>query len=471
MNKFLGENFLLESETAKKLFYEYAKDMPIYDYHNHLSAKEIYEDHKFENITEAWLKFDHYKWRAMRNLGIEEKYITGDASDIEKFRKWAYTLRRLIGNPLYHWTHLELRRYFEIYDILDENNADRIYDLVNEKLKEDKYSVRNLLKMMNAKYLNTTDDPIDDLKYHIKLREEGFDVVVRPSFRPDKALHVYKNDFGDYIKSIEDKFSTKLSNYDDLINFLIERLEYFYQNGARFADHGIEEVLFEKSKDYDLNAIYKKGLNNQYLTKQEVGAYMGDLLTKLAKEYRKRDMVMSFHIGPIRNNSTRMYEKTGADSGFDSMNDRNVASNLSQLLDTIDYNDQLPKTLLFNLNPKDNVTLATMAANFCDDYHPGKVQFATAWWFLDNIKGMKNQIEDMANAQVITTSVGMLTDSRSFLSFSRHEYYRRILSNFFAKLVENGEYPDDTEFLGSVIEDICYNNAYNFLEKKDDASE
>lgn len=463
MKAFMDDNYLLTNDTAVTLYHEYAKEEPIYDFHNHLNVKELFEDKKFSSITEAWLGFDHYKWRAMRDLGIDEKFITGDASDKEKFDAWASAVPKLIGNPLYSWTHLELQRYFDIYEPLTPETADEIYDKINQLLAQDAYSARNLLLKLKVTKMCTTDDPADNLEYHIGLAKEGFEIDVYPSFRPDNALHIQKPAFVPYIAKLRDTFGGKLDTVEELVDLLIERLDFFVENGCRLADHGLDEMLYEPTTSEAVNTIYQKVLTGDAPTKSEQGQFLGFVLTRLGRAYHKHNMVMCLHIGPMRNNATRLFEKKGADIGLDSINDGRVAVPLSRFLDALDVDDKLPKTVLFNLNPNDNAVLATMTGNFQGSTAYGKIQFGTAWWFNDHKEGMVQQMIDFANKGALATSVGMLTDSRSFLSFPRHELYRRILCNLFGEWVENGEYPAHIETLGSIVKDICYRNAEKYI--------
>ena len=462
MKAFMDEDFLLENEIAKTLYHQYAAHMPIFDYHNHLSVKEIYENKDLGNITYAWLGFDHYKWRAMRSNGIEEAYITGNASDKEKFDQWAKTVPYLFGNPLYHWTHLELQRIFDIHEPLNGKNADAIYDRCNTLLKQDDFHVRELLKKQNVKILCTTDDPCDDLHYHKALKEEGFAIKVLPAFRPDNAVHIEKETFMPYVKRLETVIQHPLHTYAQFKEALLQRVHYFHEAGCRFADHGLDRILYQDSNEAKLQKVYEKAIQGEKLSLDEVREFQGDIQTALGKEYHKLGWVMQLHIGPMRNNSSRMYASIGKDAGFDSMDDQDVARELSALLNAMDQSGELPKTILYCLNPKDNATLASMLGNFQDGSIPGKIQFGPAWWFNDSKEGMIEQMKVLSSMGLLSRFVGMLTDSRSFLSFPRHEYFRRILCNEIGKQVENGEYPCDMEFLGKMVEDICYYNVERY---------
>lgn len=463
MKPFMDEDFLLDTETAKTLFHSYAEQMPIFDYHNHLSAKEIYEDIRFENIAQAWLGHDHYKWRAMRTNGVEERYITGDASDEEKFEKWAETVPYLIGNPLYHWTHLELQRYFQITKTLSPKTADEIYKTCNAMLQSKEMSVRKLLENSNVYALCTTDDPVDDLKYHRLLKESDFSVKVLPAFRPDRAVHIEKDGFADYIALLEEAVGSSIRSVSDLSAALRKRMGFFHEVGARVSDHGLDEMLYLSCTEEEANQVFEKGLAGEPLSRDELRRYKGYLLTELGKEYHRLGWVMQLHIGPMRNNSTRKWKEAGADIGCDSMNDGQLAQDLSRFLDALDVQNQLPKTVLYCLNPKDNEVLASMAGNFQDGGIPGKIQFGSGWWFNDQIDGMKRQLEAVSQMGMLSRFIGMLTDSRSFLSFPRHEYFRRILCNKLGDLIESGQYPAEIEFVGKIVQDICFYNAKNYI--------
>ncbi len=464
MKKFLGDDFLLQSKTAEKLYHEYAADMPIFDYHNHLNPKEIYDDINFENISKLWLGGDHYKWRIMRSNGIDEKYITGDGDDYEKFVAFASSLPYAIGNPMYHWSHLELKRYFDIDETLSEKTAKSIYDRCNEKLQSKEFSVRNLIKRSGVKALCTTDDPKDDLMYHINLAKEGFEVAVLPTFRPDNAIHAEKPAFLPYIKLLEE-LGYSVKTIEELLCFLSSRLQYFHEAGCRLSDHGLDAVMYLAAEQSEVEYIYQKALAGDTLTVDELRKYKGFILSYLGKEYHKLGWVQQYHIGAMRNNSERMFKQIGADTGFDSINDCAVAVDLSRLMDSMDREELLPRTVLYCLNPADNAVLASMLGNFQGGGIVGKIQFGTGWWFMDNKYGMIKQMEDLAAMGLLGRFVGMLTDSRSFLSFPRHEYFRRIMCNELANLVENGEYPEDYETLKEIVQGICYNNIDRYITR------
>lgn len=465
MVSFMSEDFLLSNETAKKLFHEYGSKMPIIDFHNHLSAKEIYENKCYNNIAEVWLGGDHYKWRAMRTFGISEELITGKGDPYEKFLAWADTIQNAFGNPLYHWTHLELQRYFGIKTPLNRFTAKEIWDECNAKLQTEEFSIRNLLKMQRVEALCTTDDPVDTLEYHKMLKQEGFEVQVLPTFRPDKAIAIEKPDFSQYIMTLGDVAGKKLENVTDILDALKERLQYFIEAGCRVTDHSIENQFFVETCVEEVDNILKKSLAGGQLTEEECAKYHGYVLTGLGREYAKHKLVMQIHIGALRNNSTRLFEKVGADAGVDCASDMNYAAQLSKLLDSMDKTNELPKVILYNLNEKDFQMLAAMIGNFQGNEEGirGKLQLGSAWWFLDNKMGMERQLQTLASAGLISTFVGMLTDSRSFLSFPRHEYFRRILCNLVGTYVENGEYPNDEKYLGSMIQNICYYNAKDYF--------
>ena len=467
MKKFLDKDFLLKSETAKILYHQFAEKTPIYDYHCHLSIKEIYEDRHFDSITDLWLvdgcAGDHYKWRAMRNNGVDEHYITGNASKEEKFFKWAETIPYAVGNPLYHWTHLELQRYFDIHETLSLTNAKQCYDKMNEFLKT--HGARSIIEMSNVKALCTTDDPIDDLRYHKLLAlDESFKVKVYPAYRPDKAMNIDWNTFIPYIKKLSEVVGYEITNLYELEKALLERVEFFHEANCRIADHSLEVVLYEKAEKEEVNEIVSKALKGEILTKEEVAKYKGYMLVTLGRAYSQHGWVQQYHIKALRNNCQRMMEKIGPDTGFDSINDGPVAENLSKILNELDLTGDLPKTILYSLNPSDNELLATLAFCFTQSNVPGKMQLGSAWWFLDQKDGMEKQITALSNLGLLSRFVGMLTDSRSFLSYTRHEYFRRVLCNKLGELVENGEYPNDIEFLGQMVENICYNNAKAYFD-------
>lgn len=466
MREFMCDDFLLMTDTAKTLYHNYAKNMPIYDFHCHLNPKEIYENKKYKNITEVWLGGDHYKWRAMRSNGVDEKYITGDADDKEKFMKWAETIDECYGNPLFHWTHLELKRFFGIDLVLSKETAEEVWNLTNEKLATDKFTARELIKMSNVKTLCTTDDPIDSLEYHIALKEDkSFDVVVNPAFRPDKGIRIEKDEFIPWFNRLEEIYGEKINSIDKYTSALESRIEFFHQVGCRISDHALDPVVFERGTKEEVNAILLKKLAGEELTEKEVKQFKTYVMIFLGKEYSKRKWVMQIHVGCIRNNSTRMFNKLGADTGYDAIDDELFLRALSKLLDTLDTTDELPKTIIYNLNPRDNEAIGTLIGCFQDGKTPGKIQFGSGWWFLDQKDGMTRQMTALANLGLLSRFVGMLTDSRSFLSYTRHEYFRRILCNLLGDWVERGELPNNIERLGKMVENICYNNVNNYIVK------
>lgn len=452
---FLNENFMLYNKTAIKLFNDYAKDLPIIDYHCHLSPKMIAENRKFKNITELMLGGDHYKWRAMRSCGISEEYMTGNADDREKFRMFAKALSYAIGNPLYHWTHLELSRYFGINTPLNEDTADEIFDKCNELLKTDDFTPRKLIERSNVKIVCTTDAPLDTLEYHQSLAKEFKACKVLPTFRPDLLVEIALPTFLPYIKQ------ANVENYNQLLNLITEKIEYFHKNGCRISDHALTAVPYSLG---DAEEIFNKALNGEKISNKEADIYKTAVLHHCATEYVKRDWAMQLHIGALRNNNTPMYNKLGPDVGFDSIADENIAENLSKLLNMFQTEGGLPKTILYNLNPKDNYVLGTMLGNFQSGPYFGKIQFGSGWWFNDQRDGMEAQLKTLGNLGVLGTFVGMLTDSRSFISYPRHEYFRRILCNLIGEWVENGEYPEDYKALEKIITGICYNNAEKYFE-------
>jgi len=465
MKPFMDADFLLNSETARELYHEYAKGMPIFDYHCHLPPREIAEDQRFENLGQIWLAGDHYKWRAMRSNGIEERCITGDASWEEKFRKWAETVPRTIGNPLYHWTHLELQRYFGIETVLGPDTADEIWSEANGQIAAPDFSVRNLLTRMNVRYVGTTDDPVDDLRYHKALAGSDFPVVVRPSFRPDKAYALSDPAaFKEWIGTLATAANMEsIETFEHLREALRRRITYFAEAGCTVSDHAL---VLPVNTDYTeglLNGVLASVLRGGVPTKADTDAFTTAVLEFVAREYAERGWVFQLHIGALRNNNTRMYRALGPDSGFDSIVDGPIAKNLAGFLDRLDRDNALPRTILYGLNPGDNELFATMLGNFQDGTIPGKIQHGSGWWFNDQKDGMIRQMVSLANLGLLSRFVGMLTDSRSFLSFPRHEYFRRILSDLIGGWVEAGEAPRDMKLLGGIVQDICWYNAHDYF--------
>ena len=463
MKKFMDADFLLSTDTAKKLFAA-ANEEPIFDWHCHLPPKDIYENKTPRDIAELWLSGDHYKWRGMRGVGIDEEYITGDKSPYEKFKAWAAAMPNFIGNPLYHWTHLELQRYFGIYETLNEKTADSIWEKANKMIAEGGFTPRELIEKSNVYCVCTTDDPADTLEYHALIAEDkSFKCKVLPAFRPDKALAIEAPAFMPWLDTLRKVSGKEIKSYTELKEVMLERIELFAKMGCRATDHAFTPVPFVRMSDDEVNAVFTKVINGEEITAYEAEGYKTELFRFLAKEYYRRGWGMEIHIGPMRNNNTRMFRKLGPDTGYDSIADCEVAHNLSRLLDSLDVENSLPKTVLFTLNPKDNYVLGTMLGNFQSSEAASKIQFGTAWWFNDNIDGMREQIKALGNLGVLSKFIGMVTDSRSFLSYPRHEYFRRIVCEFIGNLVENGEYPDDMEFLEGAVKDIAFRNAKTYF--------
>jgi glucuronate isomerase len=464
MKKFLDENFLLQTETAKTLYHEYAKDMPIIDYHCHLPPDQIANDINFENLTQIWLYGDHYKWRAMRANGIDEKYITGDATDYEKFEKWAETVPNTMRNPLYHWTHLELQRYFDIGTILNKDTAKEIYDACTAKLQTKEYSIQGLIKKMNVKVICTTDDPIDNLEFHQKIAKDGAAVKVLPAFRPDKAMNADDiAGLNTYIDKVGAITNSTIHSYDAYLSALKQRHDYFVANGCQVSDHGLETIYAEDYTEAEVNTIFQKIRTSSELTETEILKFKSAMLYQFAVWDHEKGFVQQYHLGALRNNNARALSNLGPDTGWDSIGDFAQGKALSKFLNKLDAGNQLTKTILYNLNPRDNELMATMIGNFNDGSVAGKIQWGSGWWFLDQKDGMTKQINALSNMGLLSQMVGMLTDSRSFLSFPRHEYFRRILCNLFGDDVENGELPNNIEAIGQIIKNISYNNAVNYF--------
>lgn len=464
MKNFLDENFLLETKTAEQLFHNYAKQMPVIDYHNHLIPEQIANDINFENITQVWLYGDHYKWRAMRANGVDEYYITGGATDLEKFKKWAETVPYTLRNPLYHWTHLELQRYFDIHEVLSADNAERIYNECTAKLQTPEYSVQNLLRKMKVETLCTTDDPLDSLEFHQKIKNDGVDIKVLPAFRPDKAMNADDiAGLNDYINKLAKLTGEAIVDFDTYLSALKSRHDYFAANGCSVSDHGLEQIYAEDYTLEEIKEIFLKIRNNAELSLEEVLKFKSAMLFEFALWDHEKGWVQQYHLGALRNNNNRLLSQLGPDTGFDSIGDFSQAKQLSKFLNNLDSQNRLTKTILYNLNPADNELMATMIGNYNDGTVAGKVQWGSGWWFLDQKDGMIKQINALSNMGLLSRFVGMLTDSRSFLSYPRHEYFRRILCNLFGDDVEKGELPADTEWIGQVVQDICYNNAKSYF--------
>jgi len=464
MKKFLDENFLLQTPTAQKLYHDFAKQMPIIDYHCHLPPDQIADDINFNNITHAWLYGDHYKWRAMRANGVNEHYITGKATDAEKFQKWAETVPYTLRNPLYHWTHLELQRYFGIDAILSGKNAKEIYEETTTKLQTKEFSIQALIKKMNVKVICTTDDPIDNLEHHQKIAKDGAVAKIAPAFRPDKAMAADDvTSFNAYVDKVEEVTNTTIHSLGSYLNALKQRHDYFAANGCKVSDHGVEQIYAEDYTDAEVAAIFEKLRIKKDITYTELLKFKSAMLYYFAIWDHEKGWVQQYHLGALRNNNARALANLGPDTGWDSIGDFSQGKALSKFLNRLDTTDQLTKTILYNLNPRDNELMATMIGNFNDGSVAGKIQFGSGWWFLDQKDGMTKQLNALSNMGLLSQMVGMLTDSRSFLSFPRHEYFRRILCNLFGDDVENGELPDDIEWIGKIIQDISYNNAQNYF--------
>ena len=463
-SKFINDNFLLENKFAEELYHNYAKNQPIIDYHNHLPPQQISENKIFDNITNVWINGDHYKWRAMRTLGIHEGYITGGASDKDKFLNWAKTVPYTMRNPLYHWTHLELARYFDIYDLLNENSAEKIYNETKEKLNTEAYSVQNLLHKVNVKVVCTTEDPIDTLEHHQKIKNSNLNIKVSTAFRPDKAILIEEKGYNAYIDLLGKSADISISSYQDLCDALVKRIAYFNENGCKLCDHGLNQIYFEEFTENEVKAIFQKKRANQLISKKEILKFQSAILLFLAETYCEFGWIQQFHLGALRNNNTRMLKSLGPDTGWDSIGDYSQAQNLSAFLNALDSKNKLTKTILYNLNPADNEVLASMIGNFNDGSIKGKVQFGSGWWFLDQKDGMIKQLNALSNMGLISCFIGMLTDSRSFLSFPRHEYFRRVLCNLLGNEIQSGELPNDMEWIGKMVSDISYNNAKEYFK-------
>ena len=461
---FITKDFLLKNETAKRLYHQYAAKMPIIDYHCHINPQEIYEDKKFNNITEIWLGGDHYKWRLIRSNGVSEEYVTGNADPKLKFRKFAEMLEKAIGNPMYHWTHLELSRYFGYEGILNGETADSVYKLCNEKLQNDDMSVRALIKKSNVRMIGTTDDPIDSLCWHKKLRDDkSFETLVLPSFRPDKAVNIDKDGFKEYILKLSEVSKVQIKTVEDVKRSLSKRLDFFCELGCRVADHGLDSMVYSPADDEQVDKIFKTAMSGDSVSKEQADKYKTNILLYLGKEYAARNIVMQLHYGVQRNTNKKMFSSLGPDTGFDCISTVEGSVQLTSFLNGLDMENALPKTVIYSLNPNDNELIDSVIGCFQGDEAAGKVQHGSAWWFNDTKSGMEAQLKSLANLSLLGNFIGMLTDSRSFLSYTRHEYFRRILCNIIGEWVENGEYPNDEITLGKIIEDICFNNAQKYF--------
>lgn len=464
MKKFMDEDFLLQTKTAIKLYHEHAAHMPIYDYHCHLPPQEVAEDKQYDNLGECWLGADHYKWRALRTNGVAEEFVTGSADWKAKFDKWAETVPQTLRNPLYHWTHLELQRYFDIDTLLSPETADEIYDQCTANLRSPEFSARNLMRKMNVKLVCTTDDPVDSLEYHKQIADDGFEAKVLPTFRPDKAANLsdpaaYKA----YVESLEQAAGAGIKDFASLVEAVDKRHEYFHSVGCRLSDHGVAYVPDAEATSSELDAIFNKVMGGKAVSLDESDKFLASFLHEAGKMNHSRGWVQQFHVGVFRNNNSRLFKALGPDTGFDSIADYRQGPGMIRLLDSLDSSNQLAKSILYNINPSDNELFATMVGNYQDGSCPGKMQFGSGWWFLDQKDGMEKQMNALSLLGLLSRFVGMLTDSRSFLSYPRHEYFRRILCNLIGNDVENGALPADMDLLGEMVENICYNNAVEYF--------
>lgn len=464
MKQFMDKDFLLETETAQMLFHKYAKNTPILDYHCHINPREIAEDRKFDNITQVWLGGDHYKWRQMRSNGVDEKYITGDASDREKFQKWAETLEKAIGNPLYHWSHLELQRYFGYMGALNKETAEEVWNICNAKLQEDSMTVRNLIKQSGVTLICTTDDPVDSLEWHEKIaKDDTFDVQVLPAWRPDKAMNIEKPEYLDYLKTLSEVSKVEIQSFSQLKEALKIRLDYFNERGCKVSDHALEYVMYVPATDEQVEEIFSRRMAGKTMTKEDQLKFKTAFMTFVGKQYHKLGWAMQLHYGCKRDNNKLMYHKLGPDTGYDCIDNYAPSAQMADFLNALIKTDELPKTILYSLNPNDNASIGTILGCFQDASVAGKLQQGSAWWFNDHKQGMTDQMISLANLGLLGNFIGMLTDSRSFLSYTRHEYFRRILCNLIGGWVENGEYPADEKVLGKMVENISYYNAVNYF--------
>ncbi len=465
---FINDDFVLQTKAARRLYHDYAEQMPIYDYHCHLPAKLIADDHNFENITQAWLYGDHYKWRAMRTNGVDEKYCTGAATDWEKFEKWAQTVPATLGNPLYHWTHMELNNPFGIKEkLLSADTAREIYDHCNELLHKPEFNVRGLLRKFNVKLVCTTDSPLDNLEHHKKIASDGFGIKVYSAFRPDKALGVENLDtLNAWLDKLSQVAGLEIKSFSDLLEAIKKRHDYFHGNGCRLSDYGLDYAYAQSCTQTEIEKIFVKIRSKQPLSPDECLKYKSTVLRECCLMDAEAGWVMQLHIGALRNNNTRLFKKLGPDTGFDSIGDLPQAASLSRFLDSLDVENKLPKTILYNLNPADNELFAAMLGNFQDGSVPGKIQYGSGWWFLDQKNGIEKQIAALSNLGLLSRFIGMVTDSRSFLSFPRHDYFRRVLCNLLGNDIEQGLLPADYDLLGSMVKNICFNNAANYFSMK-----
>lgn len=467
MKTFLDKDFLLTNSTGEKLYHSTMKELPIFDYHCHLSPKEIWDNQSFENITQLWLAGDHYKWRAMRIHGVSEEFITGDASDWEKFEAWAETVPHLFGNPLYHWTHMELKTFFGIDQLLSPETARAIWEECNEKLQTPDFKPRRFIERSNVQFVGTTDDPVDTLEYHKLLQNDPtFHVEIAPTFRPDGALFIEKPTFQNWLKKLENVSDVSIHSFSSLLEALQQRIDFFTEHGCCASDHDIPQMVFKESTKDDVEEIFKKRLCNEELTSDEIISYRSYLLVELGRMYAEKQWVMQLHMGALRNNNTLMQSLIGSDGGFDSISDNLIAEGLSRFLDALDKTRSLPRTVLYNLNPRDNYVLGTMIGNFFEEGIPGKVQFGSGWWFNDQMDGMVRQMKDLANLGALSHFIGMTTDSRSLLSYIRHEYFRRIVCNILGEWVEGGQAPNNKLILEQMVKNIGFYNAKQYFQER-----
>ncbi|MEE1279559.1 MAG: glucuronate isomerase [Oscillospiraceae bacterium] len=456
----MDKDFLLETKTAKKLYFEYAADMPIIDYHCHINPAEIAQNRKFDNITQAWLGGDHYKWRMIRSNGVPEEEITGDADDRIKFQRFAEALPLAIGNPMYHWTHLELQRYFNFNKPLSAKTADEAWEVCNAKLQSEDMRVRSIIEKSNVKVIGTTDDPCDSLEWHKALKdEEGFDCKVVPSFRPDKMVNIDKDGFAEYIQKFSEVCGKNIESLADLLSETEKRIDLFHEMGCRASDHGLDYAVCTPATTKEADEIFKAALSGKAISVEQAEKYKTVLLLFFGAQYARRGWVMQIHYNVLRNTNAKMFKKLGPDTGFDTISKKECSAALAKFLDTLNTSDSLPKTIIYSLDPNDNEFIGTVIGAFQGTEAAGKIQHGSAWWFNDTKTGMQKQLTDLANLSVLGNFVGMLTDSRSFLSYTRHEYFRRILCNLLGNWVENGEYPNDPELLEQIVKGICFNNA------------
>lgn len=464
MKEFMDKDFLLSTPTARTLYHQYAQPQPILDYHCHINPREIFEDRKYDSITQVWLGGDHYKWRLMRSAGVDERYITGDAPDREKFQKWAETLGKSIGNPLYHWSHLELRRFFGYEGALNGKTAETVWNLCNEKLHQPEFSVRGLIRMSNVKLICTTDDPVDTLEWHQKLAaDKTFETTVLPAWRPDKAMNIEKPDYTAYLGKLEAASGKQIRTFADLKVALQKRMAYFHENGCRLSDHALEYVMFAPATEEELEAIFAKRLAGETLSAEEICRFKTAFMLFVGGEYHRIGWTMQMHYGCKRDNNSYMFDRLGPDTGYDCINNYAPSAQLSDFLGALAKENKLPKTVLYSLNPCDDQAIDSIIGCFQGDGVVGKVQHGSAWWFNDHFDGMTRQLVSLANLGYLAGFVGMLTDSRSFLSYPRHEYFRRILCRLFGEWVEDGQFPNDLDTLGEIVADISYRNAERYF--------